>query len=338
MDNLCLHITLAILSSFLLQVIMHELGHLVFGTVTGWNLICLQIHKFAFVKERRYYAIKHLDTGCCQCIMYPKHLFNNAVLYTLGGSFANIFGAFAGILCMILFKMKPVLWIYAWSFSVSGIILGFVNLVPNTKRVCNDGACYKLLKLDKLTGYCHNNQMLIAKQLYEGLTYQQVESQLIIMASECADNDLLAYQAVLEYYYWLDIGEYEKMQKAIGKVVLTASISRNISDIICMEKLYMDLLLRVLGKDKRPIDISRYNNNMSEFVKAHENKGDVHTIRIKAVVGVYEKLMEGDMISAEKMLDDAILLIKENGCLFLGEKIFCLQQLAKMKTLLNYGY
>lgn len=80
---------------FLLQIIIHEAGHLVFGLLTGYRYSSFRIGSFMWVEENGKIRFKRLSlagTGG-QCLMSPPDMIDGKipfVLYNLGGSFLNI--------------------------------------------------------------------------------------------------------------------------------------------------------------------------------------------------------------------------------------------------------
>jgi hypothetical protein len=231
---------------------------------------------------------------------------------------------------MILYHDHIILFLYAWSFCATGFILFLHNAVPNTKRICNDGACYQLLKHDKQTQLSHNLQFFCVKQLYEGVSYGDINEEYICLPKNRADNDILAYQSILEYYHWLDLEEYERMQKALDGIELNTRISGNLKDIILLERLYMKVLQKLSDMDVIPINEDEYEGNIGEYIRVHETKGDIHSIRIKATYEIYEKLMQGENEKALKIINDTIVSMEG---IYRGEIIFCKNQIGRLRVL-----
>ncbi|MGG7060755.1 M50 family metallopeptidase, partial [Clostridium tertium] len=62
------------LSSILVQTILHEAGHLVFGLMSGYEFVSFRVGKFTLIKENNKFCIKKFTvkgTGG-QCLMMPK--------------------------------------------------------------------------------------------------------------------------------------------------------------------------------------------------------------------------------------------------------------------------
>ena len=295
--------------------------------------------------------------------MYPLSLYTGGLIYTMGGCIVNLLSAITCLVIIITVSMSPVTWLYLWCFTVFGIGLYIMNGVASTKRVCNDKACYNLLKEDEHTRLCHNAQLLIAKDLAHGLTYKEMRKDLICLCQDDAKNDIQAYQAVIEYYYHLDKDNYTKMRNAIKKVHEKESLSKEISDIVEMELYYVLLLSAIklqvgISSDNKTINEVHEKaniNNKEVYKKTHDCKnkcglnlgaikksinnhkkdGDIHTHRVMAVYDAYICFVEGNMDKARETLNERIKLMEKANVAYTGEKKFCINELLKVKRMME---
>lgn len=341
MSNILMHIIPAIGLGFIIQVILHETGHLIGGFLAGWKFLYLQLYTIVLKREDRRIKIMSVSERGYRCIMYPKSIDTDAILYTIGGYIVNLFTAFIGVLILISVRMDPVLWLYTWSFTAFGIGLFLMNGTYCIKRVCNDKACLHMLKSDKHTRRCHNAQLITAKYLMKGLSYKQIEEEGILQCPEVSLNDIQIYQAVLEYYYYLDKNNSMKMGQALNKIRHKDNISKEVLDIVEMELAYVRLLLGIKYhareiQDSKPHNIMINLKDIDNIIKKHERPGEVHTLRIKALYKTYNCLVEGDKVKALDKLDNAISKIQGLNFIYEGEKNFCINQLHKIKDNINF--
>src|SRR5690554_1401831 len=117
MGGLLIHIIPSILSGFLLQLILHELGHCVFGLITGWQFLYVQIHRLVLSSADGKLSIIVVKDKGYRCIMYPKSIHFDALLYTMGGCIINLLTAIIGLSIMVTLRMSPMIWLYTWSIS-----------------------------------------------------------------------------------------------------------------------------------------------------------------------------------------------------------------------------
>lgn len=359
MGRMLIHIIPAICISFIVQIVLHELGHMIGGLITGWRLLYIQVHKLVFNREdRRLKIIVAGDIGY-RCIMYPVTLTTNALIYTMGGCIINLLSGACGLIIMITAPLSPVMWLYTWCFTVFGIGMYFMNGIASTKRVCNDKACYKLLKADKQTKKCHNGQLLIAKDLVKGLTYSQIRRDIIYICPDVIRDDIQAYQSLLEYYYYLDTKNILKVGQALNKIQSKDNISKDVFDIHEMELNYMILLSALIFHvsdnknfsynkdisscivnkncidDNLPGEITLNLKEIKKAIKTHEKDGDIHSLRVKAVYRVYECLVTKDKAHGMDIVNKAIEVMNKTNYVYKGEKRFNINQLLWIKELVE---
>lgn len=330
MDSMLLHILPSIILCYLVQLLLHEFGHFVGGKVTGWKFLYLQIFYILLYKSEKQVRIKCVSYTACQCIMYPKSINQGALSYTMGGCTLNLIGAAMGFVFMVLAE-SPILWLYAWCFFIFGIVLFIINGIASVKQICNDKACYNILKSEKETLVYHNSQLMIARHLFDGRTYQQNGEEWICLYSEIANNDIEAYQAVLEYYYHLDTGNLSKAKIALDKVKDDeAYISRGVNDIVCMERVYMDLLTNSFYLYQFNRDEEQGYSTLDEYIKLHGKKGDIHSMRVEALIHANEMMRNGEREKAVLIIEETIKIMERKNCIYEGEKTFCSRELQKV--------
>lgn len=300
--QIIIHILFSITLSFVLQLVFHELGHLLGGLITGWRLIYLQIYKIIIVKEGYRISIKKVNSINFQCIMCPKRSYTNPYIYTLGGCIVNLILTLIGLLALINWIDNMIAFIYSWSFFVMGTGFLFMNGIPRVKRVCNDMACYILLKRDPLTRRCHNAQLQAAYFLYKGCSYFQIGERMLCLPADEAYNDILAYHALLEYYYYLDIGDWEKQRQALEKIKDEAKLSKNTIAYLTIERIYISLIDKInkklhlsdedgLAVNYVPQDAQDELRDMEDLEKRLNEiyiKGDVHMERVRGLLDTYK--------------------------------------------------
>lgn len=346
MGKVLLHIIPAISIGFIIQILIHEIGHLLGGLLTGWKLLFIQIYRLLLKRtEKRLKVLVVKDKGF-KCIMYPKSIKAKALLYTMGGCIINLMTGLIGLIILIMAPMSPITWLYLWCFSVFGIGLYIMNGTSSIKRVCNDKASYKLLKSDENTKAIHNIQLMAAKYLIKGYTYMDIGEEFICKCPKVAKNDIEAYQAVLEYYYYLDTENHLGMGQALNKIRDRKNISKEVLDSIDMEFIYIRLLCAIKLKKDLSNDISTLENTnkkaKSLTIKTHledfnryGKKDDVHLLRVKAVYEAYICFMAGNKDKAINKLNESIKLMETYSFVYEGEKKFCLKQLNKIKKLIT---
>ncbi len=154
--------------AFILQVIVHEAGHLVFGLLSGYKFISFRVFDFKIIKDEngklkiRYERLA--GTGG-QCLMrapeYVEGKFKYR-LYLLGGVIFNI------VFSIVSWLILPSY--YTLLFALIGFALAFLNLIP---MGFNDGMTYYHASKDETTRF------ILYLQL-EYIYYQSIGKNLLI--------------------------------------------------------------------------------------------------------------------------------------------------------------
>lgn len=344
MSKLLVHIIPAISINCLIQIIIHEIGHMVGGLITGWNLLYIQIHKLVLKTEDKGLKIERVSDLAYRCIMYPKSINLNALIYTMGGCIFNLWTSFLGFILLTMVEMPPLVWLYVWCFSAFGMGIYIINGIACTKRVCNDKACYNLLKADRQTRICHNAQLLIAKDLAKGLSYKEIGKDMICLSPDTVNNDIQVFQALLECYYYLDTRNMLSIGMTLKKIKNTEGVSKEITDILEMELIYVRLLCELkIHISKNPTNPNNLQGKLDSDIKGfeeaiikHYREGDIHSLRVMSLYQVYKYYMAGDKSRVLEIIDKTINKIKKSNLVYKGDLVFCINQLLWVKGLVEY--
>jgi hypothetical protein len=95
----------------------------------------------------------------------------------------------------------------------------------------------------------------------------------------------------------------------------------------------MEVLQKLYDMDLIPINEALYEGNITKYIRAHETRGDIHSIRIKATYEVYERLMQGDNKKALTVINDTVKGMNDMNGIYQGEEAFSIKQIKKLKGL-----
>ena len=161
---------------FILQVIIHEAGHLVFGLLSGYKFVSFRVFDFKIIKEEngklkiRYERLA--GTGG-QCLMrapeYVEGKFKYK-LYLLGGVTFNL------VFSIVFWLVLPSY--YTLLFALIGFSLAFLNLIP---MGFNDGMTFYHASKDETTRF------ILFLQL-EYVYYQSIGKNLLIEQPEIVEK------------------------------------------------------------------------------------------------------------------------------------------------------
>jgi hypothetical protein len=306
--------------------------------ITGWKFLYIHIYKLVLKKSKKRLSLIMVEDKGFKCIMYPKSLKTDALFYTMGGCIVNLLSVVWGFGLLVSVRLTAILWIYIWSFTVFGVGIFFMNAIASTKRICNDKACYNLLRADHTTRNCHNAQLFIAKQLMDGISYRQIEKDYFNLCPYNAKNDIEAYQIILEYYYYLDTGSFHMIGPTFAKIKETNKISKDIADIIKSERIYSKIITKFMLLCNELTDIEYLDKFIDTYInivdiekpiKQHKG-GDIHSYRVKAACEAYILYKNSDLRKVINKLNKEIEKMKRSNFVYDGEKKFCINQIRKL--------
>ena len=162
--------------AFILQVIVHEAGHLFFGLLSGYKFISFRVFDFKIIKDEngklnfRYEKIA--GTGG-QCLMRASEYIEGKFkykLYLLGGVTFNLL--FSIVFWLILPNY------YTLLFALIGFALAFLNLIP---MGFNDGMTFYHASKDETTRFVLYLQL-------EYIYYQSIGKNLLIERPEVVEK------------------------------------------------------------------------------------------------------------------------------------------------------
>ncbi len=128
--------------AFVLQIIFHEAGHLIFGLISGHQFLSYRIFSFCLIKrDGKIKIVRSKVPGTMgQCLMIPPKMKDEHfpfALYLLGGVLGNL------IISLLSFVFYPMNQILVLEFILVGVLFILMNGIPNG---FNDGSTYKIAK------------------------------------------------------------------------------------------------------------------------------------------------------------------------------------------------
>ncbi|MDD6039521.1 MAG: M50 family metallopeptidase [bacterium] len=299
---------------YLIQIILHEAGHLVAGLLSGYEFVSFRIGSIVWVKnkEQKIELRRMMIQGTGgQCLMCPPAVAVEECPYKLyhamGGLVNIITGGIALALAMVLPHNLVTFCIFE-EFGIIGIALGLTNLLPSKSGgIQNDG--YNLLDLDKniLAKKCMNlvltmNALLTVADSYDDLP-EPIVNDLMSMDFKQMDlsNSSIAnafiYQTALLYVN----GAYEKEYELVKYIADNSDILQIFRNEAKCECLFYEI---ITGASKEEIK-KRYDKSLQRYIKATM----IYPSRQRLMYAYYKLYEKNDakaeacMKALEKMID-----------------------------------
>ena len=139
--------------TLILQIIIHEGGHLVAGLLTGYRFVSFRIFNLTLIKKDGHYEWRNFSLGGTggQCLMAPPLRPLSEIdtrWYNLGGVLANFVVSTVALVVMLCFDLPVWAETFLLMLTFFGFLLALTNGIPmRLGGVNNDG--YNLFYLEK---------------------------------------------------------------------------------------------------------------------------------------------------------------------------------------------
>ncbi|WP_343208054.1 M50 family metallopeptidase [Anaerolentibacter hominis] len=268
-----LYLVLIVLS-FFIQIILHELGHLVFGLISGYHFVSFRIGSVTLVKDggkirRKKFTIR--GTGG-QCLMMPPESDGYHCpcrLYNLGGVLMN---GITAVLCLALYIMFPglrPLRIFWLAMFFCGLFQAITNGFPmSSSGLVNDGYNAENLAKDPQSRYAFYTQLRVNGLLHQGVRLKDMPLAWF-QVSEQDGQDRTSYLRValrlFEAQYYHDKREFDRAEDCYLKIL------KDYPDLLEVYRyeIRCELLFYELIGPCRPEEIHRlYTEELKKYIRS----------------------------------------------------------------------
>ncbi len=323
----------SLLVSLAILIPIHELGHLVFGLLTGYRFVSFRILDFTFVKEDGRLRVKKFaiaGTGG-QCLLTPPDLPLNEIptgWYNFGGIFANIIVLLI-VIPFLFLDLNPFLAEALWIFALIDIVMILLNGLPmQAGGVGNDGYNMKLLRHNLLSKQGIVNQLRANALIQEGVRPKDMPDELFSNPEDI--NYKNALEVSIPLMYSSRIIDQMKYEEALEEMKALYSHKDDImplyvKEIACeLAFLYLrtgdtEKAEKLLDKDLRKY-IETYSKTMSSkerlliaialYIDKDEAKARALYDKLKAKKDEY--LLQGEVKSDLSLIAD---MLRSDGSL-----------------------
>ncbi|SHI59122.1 Uncharacterized membrane protein YeaQ/YmgE, transglycosylase-associated protein family [Clostridium cavendishii DSM 21758] len=292
-----------IIIAFILQLILHELGHLICGIWSGYEFVSFRVGTLTFVKENGKIVIKKYKiVGTAgQCLMMPpkgNEYDYPYAFYNLGGILMNVLISFLSIILYIVFPMPKLLGTFLIFITISGIYDLLANGIPmKVSGVVNDGYNLLSLKRDKFARYSFYTQLRVNGLLYQGVRMKDIPGKWYEIPSQVdLSNSLFSSMKCLEAAYYHDRKEFDKAKECYENLLNDAPNLINLfkNEINC-ELLFYE----IIGECRQDVIDELYTKELKKYIKATNCY-----ITRKRLMYTYAVIIEKDIEEANKILNE----------------------------------
>lgn len=208
----------AVYLGLLVQIVLHEGGHLLAGLATGYGFVSFRIGSVMLLKKEgrlRFCRYQLAGTGG-QCLLAPPPWREDgfpALLYNLGGPLANLLAAaLCGLGAWLLADKAPPAVFLLEGWALIGAYLGLVNGIPmKLQGMPNDGYNALCLRGDKAAQRAIWAQLAINAAQTEGRRLKDLPADWFELPEGAGPDDPLKGAVwVCRYSRLMDEGRYEE--------------------------------------------------------------------------------------------------------------------------------
>lgn len=259
--------------SFMIHIVLHEAGHLIFGLMCGYRFSSFRIGSHMLMKQENgklvHRKIKIAGTGG-QCLMIPPEMVDGrfpVVLYNLGGSIVNLMVTALLIPVFYLMDKSSLSALFVFLLIAMGAITGLSNGIPlRTKEINNDG--YNAVSLGKsreaLRGFWIQMKVneLLTKEIR---TRDMPEKWFEVPSDDAMKNAMVAPIGVYAASRLMDQHRFDEAERLINHLLEIESgivgLHRNL--MIC-DLIYLELI----GQNRSDRVQALYSKELKKFIKS----------------------------------------------------------------------
>ena len=286
----------------LIQVIVHEAGHLVFGLVSGYQFSSFRIGSLMLISENGKFKLRKFSIAgtAGQCLMSPPDLLDGKmpiVLYNLGGCIFNLMVSALFTVIAYANRENPIVFMVSIAIVVIGIAFVLTNGIPlQVGPITNDGHNALSLGKNPKAMQAFWLQLKVNSEQAKGRRLKEMpESWFPVPTEEDMDNGLIVALGVFRVSWLMD---QLRLEEALDYMKMLLSKDSGIiglhRSLLVNERIYCELVL---------------NNNTSEASRLHNTEHEKFAKSMKTTPCVirteyaYTLLVEKDEKKATEWLN-----------------------------------
>ena len=292
---------IGIYAAMLIQLIIHEAGHLIFGLMTGYRFSSFRIANLMWVKlDGRIQCRKlHIAGTGGQCLMIPPDLKDGkmpVMLYNFGGAIINLATAVLCVGLSFLCSARSLGWTILMIFAVIGLAFALINGLPiKMGSVNNDGRNTLELSRSEEATRAFWIQMKVNEQIAKGLRLKDMPDEWFkVPSDELMKNGIIATTGMLACNRLMDQQRFDEadtlMKRLLSQQNGVIGLYRNL--MVC-DQMYVEM---ISGNRKEILNEMRTRDQM-RVMKAMKKYPSV--LRTEYV---YALLVEQNLKKAEKLM------------------------------------
>lgn len=282
--------------SFVVQIVLHETGHLIGGLLTGYKFCSFRIGNLQLQRENgslRFRRLKLAGTGG-QCLMTPPEPVDGKIpvmLYNLAGPLMNLLTALLALGGYFL-SGDSLGASLVFMFALAGFYLALTNGIPlRLGPIDNDGKNAFSLRRDPEAMRAFYLQMAVNSRQTAGERLRDMPDEWFIMPSdEAMQNALVAATGVFCCNRLMDEHRFAEAHEAMARLLTgRANLVGLYRALLLCDEMYLELI----GENRRGALDAMLTKPQRRFMRQMKNFPSV--LRTEYAIAL---LRDGDAVRA----------------------------------------
>ena len=246
----------AMYGAILLQIILHEAGHLLFGRLSGYGFSSFRIFSWIWIREEGKLTCRRLSLAgtAGQCLMVPPELQDGRMpvfLYNMGGALLNLITAALFFGLSLLCGGLPILAALLKMSAVVGLGVALLNGIPmRVGPVDNDGRNALALSKDAEAMRAFWVQMMVAAQTGRGVRLKDMpDNWFQLPACAAMQSGVTATLGVLLANRLMDQHRFQEADALMAQLLELDSVVGLHRNMMVCDRIYVELI----GEDRPEI-------------------------------------------------------------------------------------
>ncbi|MER1954279.1 MAG: site-2 protease family protein [Desemzia incerta] len=258
--------------SYFLHILIHELGHLIFGLLTGYSFVSFRVGSFTIIKEDGKFKRKkfHLPGTGGQCLMSPPEYSEKSfpyVIYNLGGVLLNLVASIIALGIILGIEQLSDFALVGWQlFLIAGLFTAVTNGIPlKIGGFPNDGHnIYSLMKKEE-NKKAFFIQLKMNALMTQGIRIKDIPfEELSVDELNTQTSTLQAAVHILQYNWYLDRLDLEKAQQKLTELL---PYMENYPLFYKQELACEQLFLALVSHEDSAVIEELYNEELKTYIK-----------------------------------------------------------------------
>lgn len=261
----------------ILQIIIHEAGHMLAALASGWEFLSFRIFKFTISRKdgKFHFSVFHIPGTAGQCLMMPPERPlspSQLSFYNMGGALANLVTTLIALLLLLLvpsINQSGTGTRLLVVFILAGVFMAFTNGIPFVMGgIPNDGMNNRMLKRDPLSRQIFIDVMRINGFIQKGIRLKDIPSAYFHAEDQldCA-NTIQVMACFYQLARTLDQLDFEKANE------LADEMSRHKKEMVYLyqqELTCEEIFLRLIRQTPKQ-DIARLlTTDMQKYIRLNQ--------------------------------------------------------------------